>query len=74
MTKRPTSFDSLPLVLKVDELMPILDVGRNTAYDLVNSGQIRFLWLGGQIRVLKYDVQAFLEEHGCGSYNDDLSK
>lgn len=73
MTKRPTSFDSLPLVLKVEELMPILDVGRNTAYDLVNSGQIKGLWVGGQLRILKYDVQTYLE-HGCDSYSDDLSQ
>lgn len=73
MTKRPASFDSLPLVLKAEELMPILDIGRNAAYELVNSGQIRGLWVGGQIRILKYDVLAFLER-GCDSYNDDLSK
>ena len=73
MTKRPASFDDLPLVLKVEELMPLLDVGKNTAYDLVNSGQIRSVWVGGQIRVLKYDVQSFLE-HSCSPYTDDLSK
>ena len=73
MTKRPASYDDLPLVLKVEELMPLLDVGKNTAYDLVNSGQIRSVWVGGQIRVLKYDVQAFLE-HSCDSHKDALSK
>ncbi|MGO5023926.1 helix-turn-helix domain-containing protein [Lawsonibacter sp. LCP25S3_G6] len=73
MTKYPTSFDDLPLVLKVEELMPLLSVGKNTAYELVNSGQIKPLWVGGQIRVLKYDVQSFLE-HSCNPYTDDLSK
>lgn len=73
MTKYPTSFDDLPLVLKVEELMPLLSVGKNTAYELVNSGQIKPLWVGGQIRVLKYDVQSFLE-HSCSPYTDDLSK
>ena len=73
MTKYPTSFDDLPLVLKVEKLMPLLSVGKNTAYELVNSGQTKPLWVGGQIRVLKYDVQSFLE-HSCSPYTDDLSK
>ena len=35
------SFDDLPLTLRVEELMPILGIGRNTAYELVRSGKIR---------------------------------
>ena len=73
MTKRPPSFDDLPLLLKPEELMSLLDVGKGTAYELVNSGRIKSLWVGGQIRVLKYDVQSFLE-HSCSPYADDLSK
>ena len=71
--KQPTSFDRLPLLLKPEELVPLLDVGKGTAYELVNSGRIKSLWVGGQIRVLKYDVQSFLE-HSCSPYTDDLSK
>ena len=41
MENRPTSFDDIPLVLSVEELMPILHVGRNTVYELVRSNQIR---------------------------------
>ena len=40
MTKRPPSFDDLPLLLKPEELMSLLDVGKGTAYELVNSGRI----------------------------------
>jgi len=32
------SFDELPLTLRVEDLMPILGIGRNTAYELVRSG------------------------------------
>ena len=35
------TFDDLPLTLWVEDLMPILGIGRNTAYELVRSGQIK---------------------------------
>ena len=31
MLNRPLCFDDIPLVLTVEELMPILSIGRNTA-------------------------------------------
>ncbi len=61
MSDRPLSFDDIPLVLTVEELMPILQVGRNTAFDLVHSGQIRSIRAGRQIRILKHDLRQFLE-------------
>ena len=60
MIKRPTSFDDLPLVLTVEELMPILNIGRNTAFALVHSGQIRSIRAGKQIRILKHELLEFL--------------
>ena len=61
MDNRPTSFDSLPLTLRVEDLMPILNIGRNTAYELVRSGQIQCIYVGRQIRIPKYEVLKFLE-------------
>ena len=61
MTKqRPTSFEDLPLTLRVEDLMPILGIGRNTAYELVRSGQIRSVRVGRQLRVPKDAVVEFL--------------
>ena len=61
MTKpRPTSFEDLPLTLRVEDLMPILGIGRNTAYKLVRSGQIRSVRVGRQLRVSKDAVMGFL--------------
>lgn len=54
------SYEELPLVLKVEDLMPILNIGRNTAYELVRSGQIRSIRVGRQIRVPKEAVIAYL--------------
>ena len=53
--------DELPLVLRVEDLMPILDIGRNTAYELVRSGQIRSIKVGRQIRVPRDAVVEFLQ-------------
>ena len=60
MDKRPTSYDELPLTLRVEDLMPILGIGRNTAYELVRSGQIRSIRIGRQLRVPKDALQTFL--------------
>lgn len=60
MDKRPTSFDSLPLTLRVEDLMPILKIGRNTAYELVRSGQIKSIHIGRQLRIPKAALQEFL--------------
>ena len=56
------SFDDLPLTPRVEDLMPILGIGRNTAYELVRSGQIRSVKIGRQIRIPKQEVFAFLHQ------------
>lgn len=53
MENKYHSFDELPLTLRVEDLMPILGVGRNTAYELVRSGKIRSIRIGKQLRIPK---------------------
>lgn len=60
MLNRPQSFDDIPLVLTVEELMPILSIGRNTAFALVRSGQIKSIRAGKQIRILKHELLEYL--------------
>lgn len=60
MENKYRSLDELPLVLHVEDLMPILGIGRNTAYELVRSGQIRSIRVGRQLRVPKDAVIDFL--------------
>ena len=43
--------DNLPLVLSVPELASVLHIGRNAAYELVNTGQIRSIRIGKNIRI-----------------------
>lgn len=47
------SFEELPLTLRVEDLMPILGIRRNTAYELVRSGKIRSIRIGRQLRIPK---------------------
>lgn len=54
------SFDDLPLTLRVEDLRPILGVGRNTAYELVRSWQIRNIRIGHKICIPKTEVIRFL--------------
>ena len=53
MENKYRSFDELPLTLRVEDLMPILGIGRNTAYELVRTKQIRSVKVGRQLRIPK---------------------
>ena len=54
--------NNLPLVLKVEDLMPILAIGRNTAYELVRSGKIRSFKVGRYYSVPREAVEEFLRK------------
>lgn len=60
MENKYRSFDELPLTLRVEDLMPILGIGRNTAYELVRSGKIRCIRIGRQLRIPKDALQDYL--------------
>ena len=62
MENKYRSFNDLPLTLCVEDLMPILGIGRNTAYELVRSGQIRSVRIGRQLRIPKEAVQEYLSQ------------
>ena len=63
MENKYCSLDDLPVTLRVEELMPILGIGRNTAYELVRSGRLRSIRVGRQIRIPKAEVLRFLNTH-----------
>ncbi len=58
--KEVCHFEDLPLTLSVEELMPVLGIGRNTAYALVRSGKIRSFHVGRKLRVPKEAVIQFI--------------
>ena len=62
MSNNYPSYDELPLTLRVEDLMPILDIGRNTAYELVRCGKIRSIRIGRQLRIPKDAIQDYLAQ------------
>ena len=62
MSSNHHSFEELPLTLRVEDLMPILGIGRNTAYELVRSGKIRSIRIGRQLRIPKDAIQDYLAQ------------
>ena len=48
-------------VITVLELAKILRIGRNSAYDLVNSGLVKSVRVGNQIRIPTLSVIEFLK-------------
>lgn len=61
MENKYRSLDDLPVTLRVEELMPILGIGRNTVYALVRSGRFRSIRVGRQVRIPKNALIEFLE-------------
>ena len=62
MNTKNRSFDELPLTLRVEDLMTILDIGRNTAYELVRCGTIRSIRIGKQLRIPKDALVEYLSD------------
>lgn len=62
MNNKYRSFDELPLTLRVEDLMPILDIGRNTAYELIRCGKIRSIRIGKQLRIPKQALIDYLTD------------
>lgn len=60
MENKYRSFDDLPLTLKVEDLMPILGIGRNTAYELIRCEKIRSIRIGKQLRIPKQALIDYL--------------
>ena len=62
MASKYRSYDELPLTLRGEDLMPILDIGRNTAYELVRCGTIRSIRIGKQLRIPKDALVEYLSD------------
>lgn len=52
---------SNPLALRVEEMAHILSISRNSAYELVRSGQIRAVKVGRIYRIPKSALDEFLD-------------
>ena len=57
MENKYRDLHDLPMTLRVEDLMPILGIGRNTAYE-----QIRSVRIGRQIRIPREALLDFLRK------------
>lgn len=55
-----TQFQELPMTLTVEEVSKLLRVGRNTAYRLIQEGNIRCIRCGRKIIIPKDALEEFL--------------
>ena len=62
MASKYRSYDELPLTLRVEDLTSILDIGRNTAYELIRCGKIRSIRIGKQLRIPKQALIDYLSD------------
>ena len=62
MNTKYRSYDELPLTLRVEDLTSILDIGRNTAYELVRCKKIRTIRIGKQLRIPKQALIDYLSD------------
>lgn len=49
-------------ILSMDEFCKVLDIGKNVAYQLLNSNQVKAFRLGRLWRIPKSSVEAFVQE------------
>lgn len=49
-------------VYTVEEIMNILDIGKNAAYNLVNSGVFHYVKVGGHYRISKKSFDNWLDK------------
>ncbi|MDR4985939.1 helix-turn-helix domain-containing protein [Bacillus cereus] len=53
-------FDAYDDVVPVEDLMEMLDIGRNKAYELLQSGQIKSFKVGKSYRIPKICIQNYV--------------
>ena len=62
MENKYRDLHELSVTLRVEDLMPLLGIGRNTAYELIRSEQIRSVRIGRQIRIPRDALLEFLRK------------
>ncbi len=57
-----TTFETMPLVLSVEDIADTLAIGRNKAYALVNTGAIKALKIGQHYRIPRDEFIEFVKK------------
>jgi len=66
-------FEQYPDILTVKQLQSALNIGRSSAYNLINSGEIPFFKIGTVIRIPKAGIISYLHDSLESCYNNGRS-
>lgn len=50
-----------PMVLEIDDLCDALSIGKNTAYDLLNSGEIDCFKIGSTWKISRVGLENYIQ-------------
>ena len=53
-------------IIKIEEMMKMLDIGKNTAYRLLDSGEVRAFKIGKVWKITRSAVQEYIEKQVKG--------
>ena len=56
-----SNFETMPMVIEVSDIADTLNIGRNKAYELINSGAIPALKVGHQYRIPRDSFIKFIK-------------
>lgn len=54
------SIENMPLVLTVNDVAQVLNVGKNTTYEIIHSGALESIRIGRQIRISRDALLKYL--------------
>lgn len=60
------TLEDLPITLTVEDLVPILNISKNTAYELVRSGRLKSVKIFRQYRIPRDSLIQFLQAEETG--------
>lgn len=55
-------FNDYPDIVSIKQMMAMLDIGRNTAYNLINTNQIKSIKIGRIHKIPKINIIKYIEK------------
>lgn len=62
MINTENTFTEYPGIVSVDQMTKMLDIGRNTAYKLLNDGSIKSIRIGRVHKIPKQNIINFINK------------
>lgn len=62
MINTDNTFTEYPSIVSVEQMTEMLDIGRNTAYKLLNDGSIKSIRIGRVHKIPKQNIITFINK------------